>query len=149
MMIVVQHVGAQDYFSSASDFARLYVGAVEPQYQSSLWHDNPYYEGQRMKAEGQRLYHGRISYYGVVYEDVQLRYDLLKQSVIVLSPVGNVFCQPEQEHVDWFEMDGHRYVHAPEDSLRYAALLCDGSSNGIRLYHSVWKAYSGEQTIFG
>ena len=149
MAIVIQHAGAQEYFSSASDFARLYVGAVEPQYQSSLWHDNPYYEGQRTKAEGQRLYHGRISYYGMVYEDVQLRFDLLKQSVIVLSPVGNVFCQPEQEHIDWFEMDGHRYVHAPEDSLRYAALLCDGSSNGIRLYHSVWKAYSGEQTIFG
>lgn len=72
MMIVVQHVGAQDYFSSASDFARLYVGAVEPQYQSSLWHDNPYYK------EKTDMYHGRISYYGVVYEDVQLRFDQLK-----------------------------------------------------------------------
>ena len=156
MAAVVQSAGAQEYFSSASDFARLYVGAVEPQYQSSLWHDNPYYEGQRSKDEGRRskdegtwLHHGRISYHGVVYEDVQLRYDLLKQNVIVLSPVGNVFCLPEQEHVDWFEMDGHRYVHDPEDSLRYAALLCDGSTNGIRLYHSVWKAFSGEQTIFG
>ncbi|MBR3479196.1 MAG: TonB-dependent receptor plug domain-containing protein [Prevotella sp.] len=143
MMIVVQHVVAQDYFSSASDFARLYVGAVEPQYQSSLWYDNPYYK------DNANMYHGRISYYGVVYEDVQLRFDQLKQNVIVLSPVGNVFCVPEQEHVDWFEMDGHRYVHDPEDSFRFASLLCDGSTNDIRLYHSVWKAYSGEHTIFG
>ncbi|MBR4729685.1 MAG: TonB-dependent receptor plug domain-containing protein [Prevotella sp.] len=46
-------------------------------------------------------------------------------------------------------MDGHRYVHDPEDSTRYAALLCDGSTNGIRLYHSVWKISSGENTFGG
>ena len=141
MMAVVQKVGAQDYFSSASDFSRLYVGAVEPQYQTSLWHDIPYYKGNT------NMYKGRISYYGVVYDDVQLRFDQLKQRVVVLSPVGNVFCLPEQAYIDWFEMDGHRYVHDPEDSLRYASLLCDGSANGIRLYHSVWKVSSGENNF--
>ena len=143
MMGVVQTVGAQDYFSSASDFARIYVGAVEPQYQTSLRYDLPYYNGNT------NMYKGRISYYGVVYDDVQLRFDMLKQRVVVLSPVGSVFCLPEQEYVDWFEMDGHRFVHDPEDSLRYAALLCDGSTNGVRLYHSMWKIYSGENTFGG
>ncbi|MBR2230152.1 MAG: TonB-dependent receptor plug domain-containing protein [Prevotella sp.] len=46
-------------------------------------------------------------------------------------------------------MDGHRYVHDPVDSTRYAALLSDGSTNGVRLYHSVWKAYTGENTLEG
>ena len=141
MMAVVQKVGAQAYFSSASDFARLYVGAVEPQYQLSVWHDIPYYKGNI------NMYQGRVSYYGVVYDNVRLRFDMLKQRVVVHSPVGSVFCLPEQEHIDWFEMDGHRYVHDPEDSTRYAALLCDGSTNGIRLYHSVWKVYSGDNTF--
>jgi hypothetical protein len=143
IMAVVQNVGAQEYFTSASDFARLYVGAVEPQYQISSWYDIPYYKGNT------NMYKGRISYYGVVYDDVQLRFDQLKQRVVVLSPVGSVFCMPEQEYVDWFEMDGHRYVHDPEDSLRYASLLCDGSTNGIRLYHSLWKVYGGESTFGG
>ena len=143
MMAVVQHVGAQEYFSSASDFARLYVGAVEPQYQLSLWYDIPYYKGHT------NMYEGRVSYDGVVYDHVQLRFDQLEQRVVVLSPVGSVFCLPEQEHIDWFEMDGHRYVHDPEDSTRYAALLCDGSANGIRLYHSVWKETSGENNFGG
>ena len=143
MMVVVQHIGAQEYFSSASDFARLYVGAVEPQYQTSLWHDIPYYKGTT------DLYKGRVSYYGVVYDDVKLRFDQLEQQVVVLSPVGNILCLPEQEYIDWFEMDGHRYVHDPEDSLRYAALLSDGSTNGIRLYHSVWKVYNGESNFGG
>jgi len=143
MIAVVQHAGAQDNISSASDFSRLYVGAVEPQYQTSLWHEFPYYQGQMT------MYPGRISYHSVVYDHVQLRFDQLEQRVVVLSPVRNVFCLPEQEYIDWFEMDGHRYVHDPEDSTRYAALLSDGSTNGVRLYHSVWKAYTGESTLEG
>ena len=105
MIVVVQKVEAQAYFSSASDYARLYVGPVEPQYQLSLWYDIPYYKGNT------NMYEGRISYYGVVYDHVKLRFDQLMQRVIVLSPVGSVLCLPEQEHVDWFEMDGHRFVH--------------------------------------
>ena len=142
-MTVVQGVWAQEYFSSASDFARLYVGAVEPQYQKSLWHDIPYYKGDT------HLYKGRISYHGLVYDNVQLRFDQLKQCVVVLPPGESAVCLPEQEFVDWFEMDGHRYVHDPEDSLRFVSLLCDGSVNGLRLYHLVQKIYSGEKNFGG
>ena len=145
MMAVVRNAGAQAYFSVASDYARLYSGMVEPQYPAWLWHELPYYKGQS------NMYHGRVSYYGVVYEDVQLRFDQWKQRVVVLSPVGNVFCVPEQKYIDWFEMDGYRFVHDPEgmDSLRFVAQLCDGSTNGIRLYYRVWKTYSGERFFSG
>ena len=139
MMTVIQDVEAQGRFPSASDFAHLYVGAVEPQYQLSLWYDLPYYKGNT------NFYEGRISYHGVVYDQVLLRFDQLKQRVVVLSPVGNVCCLPDQTYIDWFEMDGHRYVHDPEDSSRYAYLLCDGSTNGIRLYHCEWKIYTGDR----
>jgi len=142
-MAVVQTVGAQTYFSAASDFARLYVGPVEPQYSKTLWHDLPYYQGNT------NMYKGRVSYHGVVYDDVQLRFDQLKQCIIVLPPGEKAFCIPEQEYIDWFEMDGHRYVHDVEDSLRYASLLCDGTANGIRLYHSVWKVFDRERTFGG
>ncbi len=143
MMAAIQPIGAQDYFTSASSFARLYIGPVEPQYSKMVWHDLPYYKGT---TDAQK---GRVSYYGVVYDDVQLRFDQLKQQVVVLSPYGNLYCVPEQNHIDWFEMDGHRFVRDPEDSLRYASLLCDGSTNGIRLYHCEWKVYSGEATFGG
>ena len=143
MMLFVQKLGAQEYYPSASDFARLYVGEVEPQYQISLWNNIPYYK------ENTNLYKGRISYCGVVYDDVQLRFDQLEQRVVVLSPVGNVFCVPEQKYIDWFEMDGHIYVHDPEDNSRYAVQLFDGSTNGIGLYHSVWKVLGGENTFGG
>ena len=139
MMAVVQHIGAQEN----SSYARLYVGAVESQYQTLFWHDNPYYK------ENTSTYKGRISYHGLVYDNVQLRYDQYRQRVVVLSPALNVFCVPDQEFIDWFEMDGHRYVHDPEDSTRYASQLCDGSTNGIRLYHSVWKLYNGQRKVVG
>jgi len=138
MMSVILHVGAQEHISSASDYARLYVGTLEPQYQLRLWHDIPYYNDKP------DFYSGRVSYYGVVYDDVQLRFDQFMQRVVVQKPGSNYSCLPEQEHIDWFEMDGHRYVHDPEDSTRYADLLYDGSTNGIRLYHSVWKIDNGD-----
>ena len=138
LMSVIQHAGAQEHHSYASDFARLYVGAVEPQYQLLLWHDIPYYK------DNTDLYSGRVSYHGVVYDDVQLRYDQFMQRIAVLTPIGNYLCLPEKKHLDWFEMDGHRYVQDPEDSTRYADLLCDGSTNGIRFYHSVWKIDNGD-----
>jgi len=145
MMAVVQNVGAQENLSlsSASNYARLYVGAVEPQYQTELWYDNPYYK------DNTNVYNGRISYHGVVYDDVLLRFDQLKQRVVVLSPGGLVFCVPDQEHVDWFEMDGHRFVHDPADGSRYVSQLCNGRTNGIRLYYSEWKDLNGYKIVAG
>ena len=151
VMAGVQNVGAQDYFGAAVDYARLYVGSLEPQYQLAMWHDAPYYKGDT------DMYEGRVCYHGVTYENVKLRFDELMQRVVVLSPVGSVLCVPEQEHIDWFEMDGHRYVHDPEDNSRFAALLWDGDKeldeskggNGLRLYHSVWKVFSGENNFGG
>ena len=56
MMSVILHVGAQEHISSASDYARLYVGTLEPQYQLRLWHDIPYYNDKP------DFYSGRVSY---------------------------------------------------------------------------------------
>lgn len=138
MMSVTLHVGAQEHMSSASDYARLYVGALEPQHQLKLWHDIPYYN------EKPDFYSGRVSYHGVVYDNVQLRFDQFMQRIAVLTPGSNFICLPEQSFIDWFEMDGHKYVHDPENNARYATLLCDGSTNGIRLYHSMWKIDHGD-----
>ena len=136
----VQHAGAQEKVA-ASSYARLYVGAIEPQYQLWMWHDNPYYK------DNTDMYVGRVSYHGVVYDGVRMRYDLFKQQLAVVSPENNLVCLPEQRYIDWFEMDGHLYVHDPEDSTRYAALLCDGSDNGIALYHMVRKINNGDKNF--
>ena len=142
-MAIVQYTRGQVQIASPSNFARLYVGVIEPQYSTWLWHDLPYYRGDI------NFYPGRVSYYGVVYDNVQLRFDQLEQRIVVLTPVGNAICVPEKEHVEWFEMNGHRYVPDPEDSTRYAALISDGSKNGVKLYYSQWKTYDGEKLVSG
>lgn len=139
----MQNLAAQNYFNSASSFARLYVGRIEPQYQMQVWHDNPYYK------EESKMYVGRVSYHGVVYDNVQMRYDMLKQNLVVLAPNTNSFCLPEQKYIDWFELDGYRYVHDPNNSARYAAVISDGSKNGVSLYRSTWKEYRGDMAYGG
>lgn len=138
-----QNLAAQGYLNYASDHARLYVGRLEPQYQLTLWHDNPYYK------DDLSMYVGRISYHGVVYDNVKLRYDLFKQKIAVQSPTTNAYCLPEQEYIDWFELDGYRYVHDPADADRYVAVISDGSRNGVRLYRYIWKEYIGDAPFNG
>ena len=138
--LFVQNVGAQEKISS-SNYARLYVSALEPQYQIWMWHDIPYYGGDTEM----RL--GRVSYHGVVYDNVRLRYDLYKQQLAVVAPETNVVCLPEQKYIDWFELDGHLFVHDPEDSTRYAALLSDGTRNGVALYHTIRKINGGDKNF--
>ena len=47
--------------------------------------------------------------------DTKYYYNRLYLQIDEESPICYV---PEQEHIDWFEMDGHRYVHDPEDRYR-------------------------------
>ena len=139
LLSVPQPAVAQEHLTPTTDLARLYAGVVEPPYEAWQWHDIPYYN------DDTRFLEGRISYHGIVYNHVLLRFDLLKQQVVVLSPVGHVTCLPEQSFVDWFEMDGRHYVHDPEHPSGYSYVLSDGSQNGVRLYHHVRKVYDGEQ----
>ena len=122
-----------------TDFARLYVGAIEPQYSRYMWHNSPYYN------DSTNLFQGRVSYYGVTYDNVPMRFDQYRQHLVVLSPVSNYYCLPDRQHIDWFQMDGRTFTHDPYDPSRFAHLLCDGQKNGVRLYHCVWKVYGGEK----
>ena len=124
MMLFVQNVGAQEKVSS-SNYARLYVGVVEPQYQLLTWRHIPYYK------DNPDSYVGRISYHGVVYDNVRLRYDQLRQRVAVLAPVALYYCLPEKEYIDWFEMDDHRYVM--EVLMAFAFIIASGRCVMVRM----------------
>lgn len=129
----VHEIVAQEHIASASSHSRLYSGAIEPEYDARFWADNPYY------GDVTSPFKGSICYHGEVYDNVSLRYDLLNQTVCVQSPVSNAYVITEARYVDWFEIDGYRFVHEPGDSTFYAAELCDGSKNGVRLYLRLWK----------
>jgi len=109
------------------DFSPLFVGRIEQQYQQALYKDIPYL------GDNYRLVIGDISYNGITYSNVKMRYDLLKQQIVVNSPQKNQLIVPIQQRVDWFSIDGIRYVHSAADSASYAAEILDGTVNGLLL----------------
>ena len=139
MLIMALHSSLFICHSVAQDeYSPLFVGKIEKQYQQSRYHDNPYF------GDKYDVIKGDISYNGIVYKNVPMRYDMLKQQVIVSSPTNNQLVVPEQQRVDWFTMYDQRYVHAAEDSTLYAAQLLDGSTNGLILQQISGKHVSGE-----
>ena len=132
---------AQD--AVCDDYSRLCVGHIEDQYLLSLYQDIPYY------GDNTDFHKGDVSYHGVVYKDVMLRYDMLKQLLIVCTPKQNSIVEPDQQYIDWFTLDGHKYVRDINDSTAYAAELLNGTTNGIRLLHTTVKRVNGETIVNG
>lgn len=56
------------------------------------------------------LHQGKVSFRGVVYSDVSMRYDLYNDELQVLTPATNHLIIPDQFAIDWFELGGNRYI---------------------------------------
>jgi len=126
-MLLLLLFGGYEKGVAQDDFSPLFVGKMEKQYQQTIYKDIPYLGDNYTPVKGD------ISYDGITYKDVEMRYDLLKQQVVVSSPQKKLLVVPIQHRVDWFMIDGTRYVHSAADSTSYAAEILDGSINGLLL----------------
>ena len=93
----------QLYQQAAGDYAYLYQGHLEDELVQRVWANIPYLDTSDFRA-------GSICYAGLVYEGVPMRYDAHEQYVVVMSPVRNAKVVPDQNLVEWFTLDGHRFV---------------------------------------
>ncbi len=94
----------QQYFELAGDNAALYRGkALTTSYQSTEWLSHPYWDDEE-------FHEGEVSFRGVVYPHVKLRYDVVSHLVEVLTPKRGFVVLPDQEMIDYFTMDGFRFV---------------------------------------
>lgn len=118
------------------EFMRLYVGRIELPYALKLYSMNPYL------GEDSKFVPGTVSYDGIIYSNVMLRYDELKNQLVVLTPVKNICVIPDYRQIDWFEINGIRYIHDGEDASKFSQLLYEG--NGIQLQKHSYKALDGE-----
>lgn len=91
------------YQQTAGDYAGLYQGHLEDELVQRVWANHPYLDTSEFRP-------GSISYAGVVYEDVPIRYDAHAQYVVVMTPVRNAKVVPDQKQVEWFTLDGDRFV---------------------------------------
>lgn len=128
-----------DETKDSQEYMRLYVGRVEQPYVLKLYSLNPYL------GDDSKFVTGTVSCDGIIYNNVLLRYDELKSQLVVSTPVGNTCIIPDYRVIDWFEINGTRYVHDGEDAKKFSQLLYMGK--GIQLQVHNYKMLEGEVVI--
>lgn len=124
-----------------SDYSRLFVGQAEQPYSATQYNQSTYLGGN---DEVQR---GKICYFGKTYDNILMRYDLLKSQIVLCSPSTNILTVPDQDHVDWFEINGQRWVKHQYGISRFSMELSDGKNNGYRLLCPMWMQSNGSTVI--
>lgn len=123
------------YLGAAGDHAALYKGSIEPQFPQSVWTSHPYWYDAEFRQ-------GSICYDGVVYPSVQLRYNVFDNALAVIAPFSRINIMAEYDHVQYFVLDGFRYI--PMDG-RFARVVFDGKQ--VRLLHLREKKRGGDEII--
>ena len=127
MLFIRQYLLAQDdqyaagYMSAVSNHAALFSGnRQQPLKVHTLNHQ--YFKDDDFVS-------GRLSYGGVVYPEVWLRWDLYRDELMILLPVSyNIVLQ--SEHIDFAEIHGYHIFYLPSDGLPG----CPPAGNYILLY---------------
>jgi len=113
-LFIQQRLSAQDdryatgYMSAVSNHAVLFSGnRQQPLKVHTLNHQ--YFKDEDFVT-------GRLSYGGVVYPEVWLRWDLYKDELMILSPV-NYSIVLQNDHIDFAELHGYRIFYLHSDGL--------------------------------
>lgn len=101
-----QQSDIQLYQQAAGDFAALYQGHLEDEIVQRVWADIPYLDTAEFRK-------GIICFNGMEYQDVPIRYNAHDQLVVVMSPGRNAKVVPDQTRIQWFTLDGKRFVPNP------------------------------------
>lgn len=90
------------YLGSAGDYAALYLGQIETPF--VLWETNthPYWDKDTFLL-------GNVCYDGNVYPSVPIRYNILNNQLSVITPDAKLSVVPNQQKIEWFELEGYRY----------------------------------------
>jgi len=112
---------ASEYLDAASAQAVLFSGNRQKMLVQPLL-NHQYFKDQN-------FVNGRLSYNGIVYPDVSLRWDLFRDELIILSP-ANYNIVLTSENIDFAEIYGFHIFYLYSDSVAG----CPPAGNYIRLY---------------
>ena len=131
-----QGLTIDDYLQKAGDHALLYQGRIEPPFNQRQWMTHPFWEDNDVHV-------GTISFKGIVYPNVSIRYDVYKNLVSVISPVRGLAIVPDQQFIDYFVIDGKRFVRLGEN---FVQLIVEGENASLALQRRKTK---GSDVIVG
>ena len=86
--VYTQQSLSDEFRKVAGDYAALYTSKVEVGYSPYLYINHPYWDTDEFKK-------GAVCYGGLVYTDLQLRYDTFKKQLIVITPEKRILLQVE------------------------------------------------------
>jgi len=93
------------YLSGMGDHARLYIGKVEVPYERQFYKTLPYL------YEDGSFHVGAVGTEELVYPEVTLRFDVYLNQLVVESPHSHIEVVPTKENVQFFTLEGQRFVN--------------------------------------
>lgn len=113
------------YWQYLSPSATLYNGPEYVDYVYSLKDTHPFFETNSLK-------NGSVLYDGVLFKDVPVMYDIVKDQVVINDPFGVYKITLINERISEFSIETHRFVRLTEDeknvvSTGFYEVLYDGS----------------------
>ena len=110
LLIDSAYAGAlHGYHAYLTPEAGLYRGAQYVKYTDKLREGHPYFDENRMHK-------GTIAYNGILYEDIPLIYDLVKELLIINDPSNTHLISLINAQVDHFTIEQHLFIRL-SDSL--------------------------------
>ncbi len=113
----------EDYLQKAGDHALLYQGRIEPPFNQHQWMTHPFWEDKDVHV-------GAISFDGNIYPNVSIRYDVYKNLVTVVSPVRGMAIVPDQQRIDYFVIDGKRFIRRGD---MFVQMLFEGENLSLAM----------------
>jgi hypothetical protein len=100
------------YLSGMGDHARLYIGKVEVPYERQFYKTLPYL------YEDGSFHVGTVGTEELVYPEVTLRFDVYLNQLVVESPHSHIKVVPTKENVQFFTLEGQRFVNCSGTFVR-------------------------------
>jgi hypothetical protein len=101
--LLAQDKAVKEYFDRTGDYAGLFNGQVESAYNAQLFENFPYYRGVDLST-------GSVVFKNKEYPDVQMRLDLYKEQLVVLSPKKRFCVILDSKEVERINLYGKTFV---------------------------------------
>ena len=117
------------YLEKAGDYSQLFQGRIEPPFNQRQWTTHPFWDDDE-------VHRGTISFKGIVYPGIDIRYDIFKNLVTVVSPTRGIPVVPDQNSIDYFVIDGKEFVKMGD---YFVQVLYRGKTVNLVLRRTKWQ----------
>jgi hypothetical protein len=121
----------QLYHRFIGNESALYNGQQYMEYDNLIHVGHPYFQSREFVMAS-------VMYDNILYENVPLKFDIIKKNLIVKSPVGEFSFVLFDDKIRYFEMSGHKFIRLVKDSANQKVIntgfyeqLYKGNSIGL------------------